>query len=123
MTIEIRPAESANTDTPRRALVTCIDRYMGRAISERLLRSGIEVLESSARLKTRAEVDALIAEAGTAKDRAGSVACGRRLAGIVHKPSRPINAAGKSGDSADARAAQWENYRSDERRAIERDTQ
>ncbi len=65
MTIEIRPAESATTDTPRRALVTCIDRYMGRAISERLVRSGIEVLESSARLKTRAEVEALIAEAGT----------------------------------------------------------
>ena len=38
---------------------------MGRDISERLLRSGIEVLESSDRLKTRAEVDALIAEAGT----------------------------------------------------------
>ena len=66
MSIEIKPAQSPSTaSAPRRALVTCVDRYMGRAISDRLVRSGIEVLESKAKLTCQAEVDALIQEAGS----------------------------------------------------------
>lgn len=65
MTIKIRAAENAAPGLPRRALITCVDCYMGRAISDRLVRSGIEVLESGATLTTRAEVEALIAEAET----------------------------------------------------------
>ena len=48
----------------RRALVTCVDRYMGRAIASKFRASGITVIESDALLTSREEVEAVVRDAG-----------------------------------------------------------
>ena len=48
----------------RRALITCVDRYMGRAIAKKFTQLGLQTIESDARLDSRAAVEALVAESG-----------------------------------------------------------
>lgn len=48
----------------RRALVTCADRYMGRAIASRFAELGIEVMTDTSRLTTKGDAEALVAGAG-----------------------------------------------------------
>ncbi len=48
----------------RRALITCADRYMGRAIAERFNAIGIEVIADESSLDSRAAVEALIDRVG-----------------------------------------------------------
>lgn len=48
----------------RRALVTCVERYMGGAIKEKFEGLGIEVVSGSSPMTTEAEVSELISNAG-----------------------------------------------------------
>ena len=54
---------TATTPT-RRALITCADRYMGRAIATKFRQLDIDVIEDDSPLTSNAEVDRVIAEAG-----------------------------------------------------------
>lgn len=54
---------TATTPT-RRALITCADRYMGRAIATKFKQLDIDVIEDDSPLTSNAEVDRVIAEAG-----------------------------------------------------------
>ena len=53
----------SNTES-RRALVTCVERYMGRAIADKFAAMGIEVIEDNGDLRCEAEVPRLIESAG-----------------------------------------------------------
>ena len=48
----------------RRALITCVDRYMGRTIADKFTQIGIEVVEDNSPLACAAEVERVVAEAG-----------------------------------------------------------
>ncbi len=53
-----------STTPARRALITCADRYMGRAIATKFRQLSIDVIEDDSPLTSNAEVDRVVAEAG-----------------------------------------------------------